>query len=257
MLSDDSHFTIRFAIFSGTNKASTMYSVREFGNTCLLYSLEDVLRYGELLNIPQADERNRVVERKEVPLFDAKAYSEAVINAFVHNKWIDGNAPMFTGFKDRIEILSRGVLPPKQTIEGFYAGESVPVNEALSKIFIQLHITEHTGRGIPKITEIYGKESINIKENNILVTIPYNRLGDEVYAPVDAPVDVPVDAPVDVQVLKYCETPKSALEIASLLGFKDKRSVRKIINPLLEQGRIAMTIPDKPNSSLQKYISIK
>ena len=43
---------------------------------------------------------------------------------------------MFTGFKDRIEILSRGVLPPKQTIEGFYAGESVPVNEALSKIFI-------------------------------------------------------------------------------------------------------------------------
>ena len=261
LLSDDSHFTIRFAIFSGTNKASTMYSVREFGNTCLLYSLEDVLRYGELLNIPQADERNRVVERKEVPLFDAKAYSEAVINAFVHNKWIDGNAPMFTGFKDRIEILSRGVLPPKQTIEGFYAGESVPVNEALSKIFIQLHITEHTGRGIPKITEIYGKESINIKENNILVTIPYDRLGDEAYVPVNAPVNVPVDAPVNVpvteQVLKYCETPKSALEIASLLGFKDKRSVRKIINPLLEQGRIAMTIPDKPNSSLQKYISIK
>ena len=51
-----------------------MYSVREFGNTCLLYSLDDVLRYGEVLNIPQADERNRIVERKEVPLFHAEAY---------------------------------------------------------------------------------------------------------------------------------------------------------------------------------------
>ena len=26
-------------------------------------------------------------------------------------------------------ILSRGTLPPKQTVDGFYAGESVPVNE--------------------------------------------------------------------------------------------------------------------------------
>ena len=133
LLSDDSHFTIRFALFSGDDKTSKMYSVREFGNTCLLYSLDDVLRYGDVLNIPQADERNRIVERKEVSLFNAKVFTEAVINAFVHNKWVDGNGPMFTSFRNRIEILSRGTLPPKQTVDGFYAGESVPVNEALSK----------------------------------------------------------------------------------------------------------------------------
>lgn len=270
LLSDDSHFTIRFAVFAGTDKASTMYSVREFGNTCLLYSLDDVLRYGELLNIPQADERNRVVERKEVPLFDSKAYSEAVINAFVHNKWVDENGPMFTGFKNRIEILSRGVLPPKQTVEGFYAGESVPVNEALSKIFIQLHITEHTGRGIPKITSVYGKENIRIKENNILVTIPYNRLGDEVYAQVDTQVSTQVDTQVDAQVstqdmdnsveikiLFFCKEPKSMNELKEYLGYKERRSVIKYLKPLIERGRVAMTIPDKPNSRLQKYITIE
>ena len=119
LLSDNSHIPVRFSLFSGESKSTIMYSVREFGNTCLLYSLDDVLRYGEVLNIPQADERNRIVERKEVPLFHAEAYREAVINAFVHNLWIDGNAPMFTGFRDRIEILSRGHLPPKQTVEGF------------------------------------------------------------------------------------------------------------------------------------------
>ena len=259
LLSDDSRFTIRFALFSGNNKASKMYSVREFGNTCILYSLDDVLRYGEVLNIPQADEHDRIVERREVSLFNYRAYSEAVINAFVHNKWVDGNGPMFTCFKDRIEILSRGTLPPKQTIEGFYAGESIPVNETLSKIFIQLHITEHTGRGIPQIINAYGKENINIKENNIVVTIPFERLEDATYAPIgerNTPVEKK-NTPVEERILLFCDTPKSILEIAEYLGYKEKKSVRKYIKPLLNLGRMAMTIPDKPNSKNQKYITIQ
>ena len=102
LLSDNSHMSIRAAIFSGKTKADNMYSVREFGNQCLLYSLDEVLRYGDVLNIIQADERDRVVERKEVPLFENDAFREAVINAFVHNLWVSGNEPMFTVFSDRI-----------------------------------------------------------------------------------------------------------------------------------------------------------
>ena len=176
LISDDSHIPIRFAIFNGTDKASTMYSVREFGNTCLLFSLDKVLEYGEVLNVPQADERGRKVERKEVPLFNEEAFREAIINAFVHNQWVTGNAPMMTVFSDRIEILSRGTIPPGQTIEGFYAGESVPVNQKLSDMFLQLHISERTGRGVPKITEAYGKETYEFRENSIVVSIPFNRV---------------------------------------------------------------------------------
>ena len=256
LLSDNSHIPVRFSLFSGESKSTTMYSVREFGNTCLLYSLDDVLRYGEVLNIPQADERNRIVERKEVPLFHAEAYREAVINAFVHNLWIDGNAPMFTGFRDRIEILSRGHLPPKQTVEGFFAGESAPVNQKLSDIFLQLHISERSGRGVPKITELYGEDCIELRENSIVVTIPFDRLETKVYAPV-GDENVPDKEDKLVLILKFCHEPKSVLEIADYLGYKDKRSVRKYLNVLLSQGRISMTIPDKPNSSKQKYITIK
>ncbi len=174
LLSDNSHFPLRVAIFSGRTKADKMYSVREFGFQCLLYSLDEVLRYGDVLNILQADERNRVVERKEIPLFDNDAFREAIINAFVHNKWVTGNEPMITVFSDRIEILSRGSLPPEQTIEGFYAGESIPVNHKLSEIFLQLHISEKTGRGVPQITNKYGKEAYTFRENSIVVSIPFN-----------------------------------------------------------------------------------
>ena len=135
-----------------------------------------------MLNIIQADETDRIVERKEVPLFDNDAFREAIINAFLHNKWVDGNEPMITVYSDRIEILSRGTLPREQTMEGFFSGESIPVNKKLSEIFLQLHIR----RGVPKITEKYGKDAFEFRENAIVVKIPFNwinvmgnKLGDK------------------------------------------------------------------------------
>ena len=106
-------------------------------------------------------------------MFDSKPFTEAIINAVLHNKWIDGNEPMISVYSNRIEILSRGV-PPSQTLEGFYLGESIPVNEKLSEIFLQLHISEKSGRGIPTIIESYGKEAIEIRENSIVIKIPFN-----------------------------------------------------------------------------------
>ena len=143
LLSDDPHIDIQFALFNGKTKGSTMYAVRNFGHMCLLLSLDKVIDFGDTLNVPQADERNRRVERKEVMLFNQVAYREAVINAFVHNSWVNGHSPMFTAFQDRIEITSMGTLPPGQTREGFYAGVSLPVNEKLAEIFVQLHISEN------------------------------------------------------------------------------------------------------------------
>lgn len=176
LLSDDSHFPLRVSIFDGETKGSNLFSIREFGNNCLLYSLDELLRYGDVLNLIQTDETDRVVERKEIPLFDNKAFREAIINAVLHNKWAEGNEPMISVFSDRIEILSRGTLAPAQTMEGFYMGESVPVNEKLSEIFLQLHISEKSGRGVPKITEVYGKDAFSFRENAIVVTIPFERI---------------------------------------------------------------------------------
>lgn len=119
------------------------------------------------------------MERQEKPLFDADVYREGVINAFVHNRWVDGNAPMITVYSDRVEILSRGSLAPKQTVEGFFLGESVPVNKRLSDLFLQLHISERSGRGVPKIISAYGRSSYEFRENSISLTIPFEWLGDD------------------------------------------------------------------------------
>ena len=177
LLSDDSRIPVRFSVFSGETKTAPLHTVREFGNTCLLVSIDKVLEYGDVLNVPQADERGRTVERKEVPLFDATAWREAVVNAFVHNHWTCGIGPSFAAYSDRIEVLSRGTLAPEQTVEGFFAGESVPVNKALAERILQLHISEGSGRGVPKIVERYGREAIDLREKSICVTLPFERVG--------------------------------------------------------------------------------
>lgn len=176
LLSNNPRIPIRFALFAGNDKTSTMYAVREFGDMCLLLALDKVIDYGDTINIPQADERGRKVERKEVMLFHSQAFKEAVINAFQHNLWISGTAPMFIAYQNRIEITSIGTLPPHQTKEGFYAGISIPVNAKLTEIFVQLHISEKSGRGVPRIIGEYGKNAFTFSDNAITVTIPYNRL---------------------------------------------------------------------------------
>lgn len=98
------------------------------------------------------------------------------MNAVLHNYWAGLQAPMISVFSDRIEILSRGSLAPTQTIDGFYRGESVPVNEKLSEVFLQLHISEKSGRGVPIITQAYGKDAIVFTETSIIVTIPFSRV---------------------------------------------------------------------------------
>ncbi len=183
LLSDDSHISIRVAIFAGSKKSDPLFSVKEFGFMNLLLSLEKILDYGDTFNIPQADERNRLLERKETFLFDEASYREAVINAFVHNNWKRQNAPMFTFYADRIEITSNGGLSPKLTIDDFYKGTSEPVNKKLSDIFLQLHISEKTGRGVPTILSHYGKQAFDFEENWIRVTMPFNRINVVNYQP--------------------------------------------------------------------------
>lgn len=169
----------------------------------------------------------------------------------------------------------------------FFAGESVPVNQGLSDMLLQLHISERTGRGVPKITEVYGRETYEFRENSIVVTIPLTRVVTEgitqvntqddgeitldrasitsVTTPVEAKITL-VDSmfatgknkwSIEERILEFCKVPKGIIEISEMLNYKTKKTARKYVKNLVDIGRLAMTVPDKPNSKLQKYITIK
>lgn len=58
------------------------------------------------------------------------------------------------------------------------------------------------------------------------------------------------------KILEFCKEPKTTKEIMAYLGLKDRRKFYlKYMRPLLDSGKLKMTIPDKPNTKNQKYVA--
>lgn len=55
-------------------------------------------------------------------------------------------------------------------------------------------------------------------------------------------------------ILETCISEKSLMEVITILHFSNRTKFRnKYIKPLISEGLLAMTVPNKPNSRLQKY----
>ena len=76
--------------------------------------------------------------------------------------------------------------------------------------------------------------------------------------PQAAPQATPQATPQAEQILTFCMTARTRNEIAEYFGVKDpKFFAKKHIKPLIESGALRMTIPNKPTSPAQKYVTVK
>ena len=71
---------------------------------------------------------------------------------------------------------------------------------------------------------------------------------------IPTPQDTPQVTPQVTQLLAVLQGEMSREELQGLLGLTDRKSFReRYLRPALQAGLIEMTLPDKPNSRLQKY----
>lgn len=95
----------------------------------LVSVIDRIIDYSDSINMTKSIEHFDKGYREDVPLFNQECFNEALKNAFIHNNWLRRVSPMVTFYNDRVEIISFSKLAPRQTIEGFYKGNSIPVNE--------------------------------------------------------------------------------------------------------------------------------
>jgi predicted HTH transcriptional regulator len=125
-------------------------------------------------------------------------------------------------------------------------------------------LVEQLGSGIPRILETYGKECFQFSANFLRMVFPSAE-------PVNTTEQVPEQATEQVtdqaidQVADQATDQVKALlsvminehnrsELMDFLNLSHNHTFRQnYLHPAIEKGLIELTIPDKPNSSKQKY----
>ena len=197
-------------------------------------------------------------QRQDVTEYPLNAIREAVLNALIHrdySAYTEGTPIQLYFYTDRLEIHSPGGLYGRMTVEELGHARPDLRNPALATMSEFLLRTENRYSGIPTMYR-------EMKEYNLPAPVFENRRNEFVvifYNHKERQEEISLQGQVDGKdLLKYCESPKSRQEIANFLGIKTIHYVTKnFIQPLLEDEKLQMTIPNKPKSRLQKYYTKK
>lgn len=203
------------------------------------------------------------MRRKDVWSIPLGMLREAIVNALVHSDYSQRGTPIRVAFfDDRIDIESPGLLLPGMTVEDMKNGVSRIRNPVIARVFRELQLIEQWGSGVrrifadaaeqglpePVITEIATglRLSIYLRE-----PMQVDRQGPE---PQGAQSEAQSEAQSDRVLQLLTAGPSSANALALGLGLKTKTgALKRTIKALVEQGLIAYTVPNKPDSRLQQY----
>jgi ATP-dependent DNA helicase RecG len=191
-----------------------------------------------------------------------EAIEESLANAVYHRSYEDSNSIEVNVWFDKIEILSYpGPIPPvdnshlkkPRILARYYR------NRRVGDFLKELRLTEGRGTGIPKIRnamKLNGSPSPTFKTDRnrtyFLTTLPIHPKASTRRLIVQKIQDN------RTKTLIFCVQPKSRKEILAHLGLKNyPENYKKHILPLLNAKYIALTIPNKPRSSKQQYVTTK
>jgi ATP-dependent DNA helicase RecG len=203
--------------------------------------------------------------RNEIPAIPEAATREALLNAVIHRDYFErGGVVMVEMFQDRLQITNPGGLLPGFRIEDL-GRFSLPRNPLIADLFLRMGYVERAGSGIVRIREAISKAGLDapVFESNLFFTvtfplpqtpgqIPKERLGtDSVSSRIKS---------YQVEILEFCVTARSLAEIMSRYGVEVGQTNRvrfrdDFITPLTKHNFLSLTIPDKPRSRFQKYVT--
>lgn len=172
LLSDQCSYTIKCAIFNGTNKIE-FRDRKEFTGS-ILRQVDDLFEYFELFNKISG----KIVGLKRIDTRDYPEYSlrEALLNAVIHRSYYFVNSTMVNLYDDKFEILSMGGLIEGITMKEIFKGVSLSRNPNLANIFYRLGYVESFGTGIGRILDSYEKDDkkpvFDVTDNTFSIILP-------------------------------------------------------------------------------------
>ena len=208
------------------------------------------------------------LQRVETYPVPEEALREALLNAVAHKDYANSVPIQISVYPDKILFWNSGELHRGWTVETLmHKHASQPFNPDIANAFFRAGMIESWGRGIDRIMVLCEKNGIpapKLSYDSSGLWIEFRlgsqsliQPGEQVTEQVREQVTGEVTGEVAGEVARLLlvmqgEMKRSAMQEA--LELKGEDSFRKrYLNPAIAAGFVEMTIPDKPNSRLQKY----
>jgi ATP-dependent DNA helicase RecG len=217
-----------------------------------------------------------------IPEFPEFCWTELIVNAVAHRDYsIKGTDIQIKMFDDHFVVESPGILPGMvriNNIREFHFSRNPKIVELLN----EYDLVKEFGEGVDRIyrdMEAAGLPEPAYKQNEFMLYAElrnknwdaegatwaatahdraHDTAHDRAYDRVqDTAQDLALKATLEKheKLLVFCNVPRTKQEIMSYLGLFSRRQFNeRYMKPLLESGKLLMTIPDKPKSKNQKYI---
>lgn len=197
-------------------------------------------------------ETGRREDRTDYPIM---AIREAIINALVHRDYsihTEGMPIQIIMYDDRMEIRNPGGIYGRIRVDQLGKVQPDTRNPVLASGLEVLGVTENRYSGIPTMKKEF--EKYNLQEPEFL-----DERGNFIVKFHKATKIIKDDAERSEEaadLLLFCRTPRTRKEICEYLGLSSVTyAIQTHVMPLVETGKIKLSIPDKPKSSKQLYYS--
>jgi ATP-dependent DNA helicase RecG len=201
------------------------------------------------------------------------AIEEAVVNAVYHRGYDTREPVEIRIMHDELVVLSYPGPDRSVRLEQLRIGKAMPRryrNRRIGEFLKELEFTEGRSTGIPKIMESMEKNGSPPAEfefdedhSYFMVRLPVHPVAlagaESTVGEVGGVVTPPLGTKSalsrhQVEILRKCEEESVISTLMEIAERADRTKFRnQVLNPLLEDKLLEMTIPDKPRSSKQKY----
>ena len=191
-------------------------------------------------------------DRTDYPI---TALREAILNALVHRDYsvhTEGMPIQITMYEDRIEIKNPGGLYGRIKIDQLGKVQPDTRNPIIATELEVLKVTENRYSGIPTIRRAmqeYGLPQPEFLEERGSFIVKLYKYGENISS-------IQNENSKNNELVLFCKIPRTRTEICEFLGLSSVTyAIQTHVMPLVEQGILKISIPDKPKSPKQLFYS--
>lgn len=218
----------------------------------------------EALAFVRRNTRTRTVivdgKREDVPEYPENAVREVIANSLMHRDYgpySNGTPTRLMLFSDRLECWNPGGIYGGQSVEGLGHVNVQTRNPTLVSILEIQGVAENRHSGIPVIRDEMRKAGLRPPVFADVRGTFTMQLFNEPEPLTKAATDASEKGITREEILAFCSVPRSRHEIADHFGVGTTYMGTRYLNPLVADGKLLQTIPAKPKSKNQRFVTAR